>query len=213
MTDRGFLKRQIRAEQQSFAGLATNLSDEQLAVTPSLCAEWSVREVITHTAWYIHLRTIPVLPVSEMLPYLRLGSMATTPGSWPNTPPTVPTNSRHGCRRLLADNSPNLGELIIHQQDVRRALGIRRAVPDEQVLWLLGYMMTSIGNVQAGGKPRGLNRWSPRSTATDLDWTRGDGPEVTGPGEAILLAAAGRAVTLEELSGPGVAVLATGMER
>jgi hypothetical protein len=68
------------------------------------------------------------------------------------------------------------------------------------------------GNVQAGGKPRdriaGL-----RVTATDLDWTRGDGPEVTGPTEAILLAAAGRAVTLEELSGPGVAVLATGMER
>ena len=73
MTDRGFLKRQIRVEQQSFAGLARNLSDEQLA-TPSLCAEWSVREVITHTAWHIHLRTIPVLPVSEMLPYLRLGS-------------------------------------------------------------------------------------------------------------------------------------------
>ena len=211
MTDRGFLKRPIRAEQQSFAGLATNLSDEQLA-TPSLCAEWSVREVITHTAWHIHLRTIPVLPVSEMLPYLRLGSDGYDARLMAQHAADRPDELAAWLSSSARYNSPNLGELIIHQQDVRRALGIRRAVPDEQVLWLLGYMMTSIGNVQAGGKPRdriaGL-----RVTATDLDWTRGDGPEVTGPGEAILLAAAGRAATLEELSGPGVAVLATGMER
>jgi uncharacterized protein (TIGR03083 family) len=180
--------------------------------TPSLCAEWSVREVITHTAWHIHLRTIPVLPVSEMLPYLRLGSEGYDARLMAQHTADRPDEIAAWLSSSARYNSPNLGELIIHQQDVRRALGIRRAVPDEQVLWLLGYMMTSIGNVQAGGKPRdritGL-----RVTATALDWTSGDGPEVTGPGETILLAAARRAVALEELSGPGVAVLAEGMER
>ena len=40
--------------------------------------------------------------------------------------------------------------------------------------------------------------------ATDVEWTHGDGPEVRGTGEAILLAATGRPVVLPELEGDGV---------
>ena len=43
---------------------------------------------------------------------------------------------------------------------------------------------------------------------TDVDWTHGDGPEVSGPGEALIMAAAGRRVALDELTGDGVATLA-----
>ena len=45
--------------------------------------------------------------------------------------------------------------------------------------------------------------------ATDLDWEHGDagGAEVTGTGEAILMAMAGRPAALDDLSGPGVAQL------
>jgi hypothetical protein len=46
-----------------------------------------------------------------------------------------------------------------------------------------------------------------RFTATDVTWTHGDGPEVQGPGEAILLALAGRPVALDELTGDGLASL------
>jgi hypothetical protein len=44
--------------------------------------------------------------------------------------------------------------------------------------------------------------------ATDLDWTTGNGPTVEGPGEAPLMALAGRPAALPELSGPGVPTLA-----
>jgi hypothetical protein len=41
-----------------------------------------------------------------------------------------------------------------------------------------------------------------------VDWVYGDGPEVTGPGEAILMAMAARPDALNQLAGPGKALLA-----
>jgi hypothetical protein len=47
-----------------------------------------------------------------------------------------------------------------------------------------------------------------RLIATDLDWVHGDGPEVTGPGEALIMAMAARPDALNQLTGPGKAFLA-----
>lgn len=57
--------------------------------------------------------------------------------------------------------------------------------------------------IGAGRRIRGL-----RLRATDLEWTHGDGPEVTGPGEALLMAMSGRPAALADLDGPGHATLA-----
>ena len=46
-----------------------------------------------------------------------------------------------------------------------------------------------------------------RLVATDMDWTWGDGAEVRGPGEAVLMAADGREQTLLDLAGPGLETL------
>ena len=43
--------------------------------------------------------------------------------------------------------------------------------------------------------------------ATDMDWTPGEGPEVSGPGEALLMAIVGRPQALDELDGHGLATL------
>jgi hypothetical protein len=50
-------------------------------------------------------------------------------------------------------------------------------------------------------------------TPTDLDWSRGSGPEVTGRPEAVLMAVAGRQSALEELVGPGQRILASRLAR
>ena len=55
----------------------------------------------------------------------------------------------------------------------------------------------------AGRRIRGL-----RLQATDVDWAHGRGPEVTGPGEALLMAMSGRPAALADLSGPGLGTLA-----
>lgn len=43
--------------------------------------------------------------------------------------------------------------------------------------------------------------------AADQDWAQGQGPEVTGPSEALALAIGGRAAALDDLAGPGLPVL------
>ena len=59
-------------------------------------------------------------------------------------------------------------------------------------------------NVLIGGKRRveGVTL-----QATDTDWSHGSGPVVAGPALALMLAATGRTAVLDELTGPGVAVL------
>jgi hypothetical protein len=46
-----------------------------------------------------------------------------------------------------------------------------------------------------------------RLRATDQDWSAGDGPEVSGPIEALALAATGRPVALDDLAGEGLPIL------
>ncbi len=45
-------------------------------------------------------------------------------------------------------------------------------------------------------------------TATDTDWSVGEGPEIRGPVLALLLLLTGRPVVLPQLEGPGATALA-----
>jgi hypothetical protein len=46
-----------------------------------------------------------------------------------------------------------------------------------------------------------------RLEATDIDWTHGNGPTVSGDAEALLLAITGRTTALDRLSGDGLPTL------
>jgi uncharacterized protein (TIGR03083 family) len=98
----------------------------------------------------------------------------------------------YGCRVALI-------ECVIHQLDVRRPLGLHRAVPADTLRAALTFARLS----PVIRTPRGV-----RLVATDVDWSAGRGPEVRGTGEAVLLAMTGRvdAVT-GELEGDGMAML------
>ena len=52
-----------------------------------------------------------------------------------------------------------------------------------------------------------------RLTATDTDWTRGQGPEVAGPIGALLLLLTGRDAALEHLTGEGADALRSVVSR
>jgi uncharacterized protein (TIGR03083 family) len=94
-------------------------------------------------------------------------------------------------------------ETIVHQQDVRRAVGITRAYPAAELRLALDRMAATSSAVLPGRKrTRGLHL-----EATDLDWEHGDGEVVSGTGEALLMAMAGRLPALADLTGPGVDVL------
>jgi uncharacterized protein (TIGR03083 family) len=89
----------------------------------------------------------------------------------------------------------------IHHQDIRRALDQPRTIPDDRLKRVLGL----VPNNPRLGARRYIKGLRPR--ATDVDWVHGRGPEVTGPGETLLMAMAGRPAAAADLAGPGRATL------
>ena len=95
-----------------------------------------------------------------------------------------------------------LSDTVIHTQDIRRALGEPGAVPEDRLIVVLDRMKNT-GTI-LGNKKRiaGL-----KLVATDSSWTTGDGPEVRGTGEALLMAMCGRKGAIDDLTGEGVGTL------
>ncbi len=97
-------------------------------------------------------------------------------------------------------------ELVIHQQDIRRAINRSRAIAPDLVQVVLDHSLDDKGGKSvnyAGKRVGGL-----ALTATDMAWTFGTGAEVSGKAEAILMAVNGRDQAVADLTGPGVATLA-----
>jgi hypothetical protein len=95
-----------------------------------------------------------------------------------------------------------LVDLVCHSGDIRRPTGMTRSVP-EATLLTVGDMMKRIGfPIQAKKRIAGL-----RMSATDADWSTGEGPSVEGPLASVILVMAGRKAPLEDLSGEGMQTL------
>ena len=199
------------AERADLAVLLRSLAPQQWQ-TPSLCAGWSVRDVVTHMLSYEELN-----PTGFARRYAR-GRLrlyrANTIG--------LDDYAGHGPQQLLdlLDRSIRprgfttafggriaLTDGMIHQQDIRRPLGILREIPAERLVPALNFARIA-PPLGAGWRIRGL-----RLAATDFDWAAGRGPEVRGPGEALLLCIAGRRGVAEELEGPGQAILRARIDR
>jgi uncharacterized protein (TIGR03083 family) len=101
-----------------------------------------------------------------------------------------------------------LCELVIHQQDVRRPLGVDRRIPAERLSVVLDFCVAASGLTWTMAFSRRRSKGL-RLVAPDIGWWAGDGPEVGGPGEAILMALNGRRDAVKDLTGAGVPVLAS----
>ncbi|MBK5331968.1 MAG: maleylpyruvate isomerase family mycothiol-dependent enzyme [Ilumatobacteraceae bacterium] len=195
----------IHKERAAMADTLATLSAAQWA-QPSLCGGWSVRETAAHI----------VLGAEQTTPHF-LGRMATN-GFRFNT--MMDRDARRtGARapdeliarlraRVTTTNKPPapamtmLGEVVVHSDDIRRPLGVRNeSSPDVLIACLEMYKNASF---PVGTKKRidGL-----RLVATDVDWSHGTGPEVTGPAMPMVMAMTGRVAGLDELGGEGLATL------
>ena len=198
----------IAAERRAHADLLDSLTDEQLD-TPSLCGQWSVREVGAHllVAITTSLPTFLKAMLASRGSFDRANDkMARDMAKRPMPDITAELRSRAASRftpPTLGPEAP-LTDQLIHGQDIRRPLGIERefdAEPLRHVLTFLATKQAERGFV-ARGSLAGL-----RFEVPELDWTGGEGAPVVGTGEAVLLAMSGRRVALDELSGDGVARL------
>lgn len=97
-----------------------------------------------------------------------------------------------------------LGEIVVHGEDIRRPLGLKRQSPEKALIAVADSWKSS--NLLLGAKRRIVGL---KLRATDVDWVHGDGPEVSGPLISLILAMVGRKGAQIDLTGDGVAVLAT----
>jgi hypothetical protein len=92
----------------------------------------------------------------------------------------------------------------VHTRDVARPLGLDTTA--SPAAWRGALDSLTSARARRGFVPRGRTDGL-RFRATDQDWSHGQGPEITGPSEALALAIGGRRVALDDLAGPGVPVL------
>jgi len=182
---------------------------------PSLCDGWRVRDVIGHMCvGYTTSMPVMIAKVARRgfnVPKASLEESAAF--ATDHSPAEILAvfdvvqrdNVRKGISRVIKP-AEGLVDHLIHHQDVRRPLGRPRTIPEDRVVAALGVIPGLGGFVGAKKRVAGL-----RLVATDVAWSAGEGPEVSGSGEAILLAASGRPVALNELSGEGVEILRTRM--
>jgi uncharacterized protein (TIGR03083 family) len=185
----------------TLAGLAPSQWKE-----PSLCGSWSVHVAAAHivigaeqtkgafmkgmvssafrfnTMVDNQARRLGALPPAELIERLRARTTTT------NRPPAPVVTM--------------LGEVVVHSEDIRRPLGEHGEPAPAAVRACLD--LFAHANFPVGGKKRmaGL-----RFVATDVEWAEGAGPEVTGPGLALLMAITGRRTGTDGLTGDGVATL------
>lgn len=200
-----------KAERRDLADYLDTLAEEHWQ-EPSLCAGWSVRDVAAHVPSYDVLGWPGTLALYTRSRFAldRSNETLVHQGRDLSTEQLVARLRAHAAPRgitALFGCAIALTDGVLHHQDIRRALGHPRTVPPERLLAALRFLPRA-RVLPAPANLRGL-----RAVATDLDWTHGSGPEVRGPGEALLVALAGRPQALPELDGPGLDMLAARVGR
>lgn len=193
-----------RAERADLADFLTTLSPQDWAA-PTLCSKWTVKDVVAHVisyeelgaagllrrfakGWVVRANEVGVDDFAALTPQQLLAFLRDH---------LTPKGLTAGFGGMIA-----LVDGTIHHQDIRRSLGRPRAVPEDRLQRVLG-LVPGNPRLGAGRRIRGL-----RLRANDIDWEHGRGPEVTGPGEALLMAMTGRPAALADLDGPGLPTLA-----
>jgi uncharacterized protein (TIGR03083 family) len=195
-----------RAEREEFVALLEGLTPQQWE-SPTLCKGWRVRDVVAHVIGYDPLSRARLMRWMAKGLVTRGGSNAVEVAAYAAKSPEELTELM---RRYVVPRGITAGfggrialtDGMIHQQDIRRPLGIPRTILAEPLRTAMEFTLTA---------PRLLGVWQARGVrlvATDLDWSHGRGAEVKGSGEALLMAMAGRSAALEDLDGPGKAKLA-----
>lgn len=195
----------VHAERAALAADLAALTDERWA-TPSLCAGLTVREVLAHLTAGASLNAVRWLAGVIRCRFdfdrqvaIRLAEQLGA----------TPADTLARFRRVITSRTKPplpvvamLGEIVVHGEDIRRPLGIRRDHPITTLTTLAEYYQGSDLVVPARSRVRGL-----RLAATDGPFTGGAGPLVSGPTIALIMAMTGRAAYLDELDGEGVPVL------
>jgi uncharacterized protein (TIGR03083 family) len=197
--------RLIHEQRSKTADMLVTLTPEEWNAQ-SLCSDWTVRDVAAHcietqlmtpgrffalylsSGFRFHAMSARIVkghrdePISYLLEQFQKSATRST---GPPGPPLTP-----------------LGEAVIHGEDMARPLGKRIDVSPEALTAVADYAVRTTPLLHGKERSAGL-----RLRATDIEWSQGDGPEVSGPAASLIMAVVGRSQALGDLAGDGVDVL------
>lgn len=197
------------------ADLLEQLTPEQWEHA-SLCPAWTVRHVAAHltlqqqgyrdAAAFVArhprmLRSVTLNATIRESALIRARELS---------PPEIVAGIRGtvGSRRHNAFVTPleTLTDILVHSQDIAVPLGLDLPIrPTAGVLAATRRWDTRSSWLSSVFRPLPLD--GHRLTATDADWTRGQGPEVAGSIGALLMLLTGRDAALDQLTGGGADAL------
>lgn len=191
-------------ERADLAALLADLTPQEWS-HPSLCTRWTVKDVVAHVISYEGLGWASLVRRFAKGWVVRTNQVGVDELSGLSTGELL-----DGLRRHLTPSGLTAGfggtiglvDGTVHHQDIRRALDRPRTIPADRLARVLP-LIPGNPRLGAGRRIRGLTL-----RATDVDWTHGSGPEVSGPGEALMMAMTGRPAALGDLSGLGKPTLA-----
>ena len=194
------------ANRRLLADFFDSLSPSQLD-TRSLCAAWTVRDVLGHL----------VMPFAGGVASL-LVQVVRARGSINRASEKIaadlarrPVGELTALLRAHADvhgRAPGVGPMgqmtdgCVHLRDCARPLGLPDDVAIGDWRMVLEWLPSGVPGLAPKRRFDGLSL-----RATDQDWVWGSGEEVSGPSEALAMAMAGRIAALDDLQGSGVRVL------
>lgn len=183
---------------------------------PSLCDGWTVRHVAAHlTLQQQRVRDLagfigrhPRMLQSVTLNATIHDSAVIQAGVLSSDEIISSIRTSRGSRRHNSFVTPleTLTDILVHSQDIAIPLGLDLAMrPTSCSLAATRRWDTRRGWLSTVFRRLPLEGY--RLTATDADWTRGEGLEIAGPIGAILLLLTGRDVALERVTGDGADAL------
>ena len=195
----------VHDERQALFELLETLTPEQWNA-PSLCAQWRVRDVIGHMVSETRM-TVAQVGWGWITAGFRINNYIAEDAQRRGATPVAELLQDYDAAVLARTHLPGLSSLsmlediVIHQIDIRLPLEQHRRIPSGRTIPVATDLWT--------------NRFFPgpklfqdiRAIATDADWSAGDGLDVTGPIEALILTMAGRYASLDQLQGDGTAFL------
>ncbi|GAA0454087.1 hypothetical protein Ade02nite_02450 [Paractinoplanes deccanensis] len=201
---------QVIAEQRrTLAELLSGLSAAEWE-SPSLCAGWRVRDVAAHVALAPQppgVWSMTADAVRARGSFHRLNHDVSVRHAQRPVADLVDEIQQHADSRRLpfVTNYRNiLFDTLVHAQDIALPLGRSVPMPPAAAaagatrVWTMGWPFW------ARRRLRGV-----RLVATDVEWSAGEGDEVSGPIAAVLLVLTGRVgAARPRLTGPGVARVA-----
>ena len=190
MTDAATTWQLIHHERAALIRLLESLTSQQWT-TNSLCGQWTVQVAAAHVL--AGAEQTPATFTKGMLASgFRFDTMIDRQAHRLGELATEQILDRLRVRTTTTNHPPGpimamLGEVVVHSLDISQPLGLPAGTDPRAALACL--QMYRVASFPVGGKKRiqGL-----RLVATDLDWSCGDGPEVSGPATALLLAMTGR---------------------